>query len=246
MAETLAVMYAPTAAAFHALRNDRSARADARSARMVAFAPFPEALPASRDEAQSVAGALPRASARVGTSATEAELRRALQAGFMVHVASHALMNPRNPLFSRIELAGNSAGPAKDNGRLEVHELLDLHFDSNLVFLSGCETALGSAWSTQFETGEDFTTTAQALLYAGARNVVATLWRIDDVGGAEFAKRFYAALERGAAPEAIAEAQRAMIADPRYRNPYFWAAYEVTGSGIISDGAKGARSSVEH
>jgi CHAT domain-containing protein len=246
VAETHSVMYAPTAAAFHALRRSPRARAAERPARAAAFAPFPEALPASRDEARGVASTLPGTTAYIGAAATEGELRRALQAGALVHVASHALMNVRNPLFSRIELAGNQLGAARDNGRLEVHELLDLHFDSKLAFLSGCETALGSAWSTQFETGEDYATAAQALLYAGAQNVIATLWRIDDVGGGEFAKRFYAAFGHATVPDALAEAQRSMIADPRFRSPYYWAAYELSGSGIAVDGgANGARSSVE-
>lgn len=246
VAESLPVMYAPTAAAFHALRSGPRARSDSKPSAVAAFAPFPEALPATRDEARGVASTLARATAYVGPAATEADVRRALQGGAVVHVASHALMNPRNPLFSRVELAGNSAGEEGDNGRLEVHELLDMNFDSRLVFLSGCETALGSAWSTQFETGEDYATTAQALLYAGARNVIATLWRIDDVGAAEFAKRFYAAFDRAEVPEALAMAQRSMIADPRFHSPYYWAAYELSGSGLtLTGGANGARSSVE-
>ena len=107
-----------------------------------------------------------------------------------------------------------------DNGRLEMHELLRLTVTSPLVFLSGCETGLGGAWSTPFETGEDYTTVAQALLLAGAANVVATLWRIDDTGASIFAGRFYEAALRMPPPEALAVAQRAMIADTRYSNPY--------------------------
>jgi CHAT domain-containing protein len=142
------------------------------------------------------------------------------------------VLNAGNPLFSRIELAGDPAGPQSNNGRLEMHELLRLTATSPLVFLSGCETGLGSAWSTPFETGEDYTTVAQAFLLAGASNVVATLWRIDDAGASVFAGRFYDAALRMAPPEALAEAQRAMIADSRYSNPYYWAAYDVSGNGF--------------
>src|SRR4029079_17873792 len=123
-----------------------------------------------------------------------------------------------------------AAGPESDNGRLELHELLRLTANNPLVFLSGCETALGGAWSTPFETGEDVTTVAQALLLAGAANVVATLWRIDDAGASVFAGRFYEAARRMSPPEALAEAQRQMIADPRYANPYYWAAYDISGN----------------
>jgi len=65
----------------------------------------------------------------------------------------------------------------------------------------------------------------------GAANVVATLWRIDDTGASVFAGRFYEAALRLPPPEALAEAQRQMIADSRYSNPYYWAAYDVSGTG---------------
>ena len=81
------------------------------------------------------------------------------------------------------------------------------------------------------DTGEDFTTMGQALLYAGARNVVATLWRIDDNAAAEFAGRFYDVLTSRSAADALATAQRAMIGDPELRSPYLWAAYQVSGNG---------------
>jgi CHAT domain-containing protein len=182
----------------------------------------------------------------LGGAATEGRLRRALAAGAVVHVATHGVMNARNPLFSRLELATPETGSDQDNGRFEVHELLDLHFRSPLVFLSGCETGLGTAWSTQFEAGQDYTTIAQALLFAGARNVIATLWRIDDEGAAQFATRFYAARQALGTPEALARAQREMMADPRWRSPYLWAAYEVSGGGAEALGrSKTGEKSVE-
>ena len=149
----------------------------------------------------------------------------------MIHVATHGEMNARNPLFSRLALSPGRGRDSDDDGWLEVRELLGLHSRSPLVFLSGCETGLGAAWSTEFETGEDYTTIAQALLYAGARNVVATLWRIDDAAAGDFAARFYGKLRTVAVPEALAAAQREMLADARYRSPYYWAAYEVSGGG---------------
>jgi CHAT domain-containing protein len=85
--------------------------------------------------------------------------------------------------------------------------------------------------STDFARGEDFATLAQAFLYAGAGNVVATLWPVDDEGAAVFAERFYAHLWQLAPPEALAAAQRDLIAGPRYRAPYHWAAYVVSGPG---------------
>ena len=129
------------------------------------------------------------------------------------------------------ELAPRVPSVPADDGRLEVHEVLGLTIGSPLVFLSGCETGLGSAWSTSFDRGDDYTTLAQAFLYAGARNVVATLWRVADESAAEFAASFYEAFRSSGAADALALAQRRMIGDARYSAPYFWASYQVSGAG---------------
>ena len=165
----------------------------------------------------------------VGPGATEGALRRALDDAPLVHVATHGELNARSPMFSHVALAAGRRGDRHADGRLEVHELLGLRVRSSLIFLSGCETGTGTAWSTSFSPGEDFTTLAQAFLYAGARSVVATLWPIKDDAAAAFAERFYAGLQRSSAPEALAEAQRAMLRDSRYALPLYWAAYTVSG-----------------
>ena len=137
-------------------------------------------------------------------------------------------------MFSAIRLVAPRADArADDDGRLETHEVLALTVRSRLVFLSGCETALGPAWSTSFERREDYVTLAQAFLFAGAQNVVATLWRIEDHSAAELADVFYRSLPRMSPVEALAEAQRSLIRSGRYRRPYYWAAYVVSGSGCL-------------
>ena len=64
-------------------------------------------------------------------------MRRSLTLGIPVHVATHAVINARNPMFSRIELARPRNAESANDGRLEVHEVLGLPVQSPLVFLSG-------------------------------------------------------------------------------------------------------------
>src|SRR5262249_54055842 len=144
------------------------------------FAPLTHALPASRDEAAAVAFALAVAPT-LDSAASERALRDALQSSPIVHVASHGTLDADHPMFSSIALAPptRNAAPAND-GRLEMHEVLAMDVTSRLVYLSGCETALGAAAPTSSRSDEDYSTLAQAFLFAGARDVVATLWRIDD------------------------------------------------------------------
>ena len=60
---------------------------------------------------------------------------------------------------------------------------------------------------------------------------MATLWRIGDEGAAALTERFYAELDHRAVPEALAAAQQDLIGHPRYGDPYYWAAFQVTGDG---------------
>ena len=219
----------PSAAALPVLRGSARSRGPGGAV----FAPEPDRLPASAREARAVEQAMPGAHAFVGAAATEARVREALMTEPLVHIAGHGTLNAANPLFSRLELQAGAGERAEDDGRLEVHEVLDLHIASTLVFLSGCETGLGLSGSTVYARGEDFTTLAQAFLHAGARDVVATLWPVKDEGAAAFASAFYLALDRMPAVEALARAQRDLLSDSRYSAPFYWAAYDLTGGGEI-------------
>lgn len=228
LVEEHSILSLPSASALPHLRAGQSRVNDGRSS---VFAPFPEELPGTRAEAMAVNRAAPRPVSYVGARGTERELREAFDHSGIVHIASHAELNQATPMFSHIDLAAGPPGVPSDDGRFDVHELLKIRVMSQLVFLSGCETGAGSAWSTSFRRVQDYATLSQAFLYSGARDVVATLWRIDDGGAAVFAGRFYAELAHERAAEALAAAQRRMIRDPVYSSPRYWAAYTISGSG---------------
>ena len=231
-----ALLYLATSAVLPVLRRSQVAQSQRAERATEVFAPVPGVLHATKVEAEAIRKIIRGSSVHMGAKATEGRLRVALGRGGVVHVATHATLNSRNPLFSYVQLADVKNPIREDNGRLEVHELLGLRLDAALVFLSGCETAVGSAWSTRFDTGEDYATIGQSLLFAGVRSVVATLWRIDDNGAAEFAKRFYESGSRDYV-EDLATAQRQMIKDARYGTPYYWAAYQISGTGLTEPSA---------
>jgi CHAT domain-containing protein len=235
----------PSAAALPALRAQRHATGQLASP-AVGMAPFPDELPATKQEVAVFQTSMPGATVRVGSSATERELRGALAnpAGGLVHVATHGVLNVRNPMFSRIELARPTEPVGDDDGRLEVHELLGLRIASTLVFLSGCETGAAQEWSDDPVRGAADLTLAQAFLSAGASNVIVTLWRIDDAGAAAFAEQFYRALPRQGLADAVAAAQRSMASDARYQSPYYWAGYVLSGGGGPGDAARAQEAGV--
>lgn len=227
------IAYAPSAGAIPALRGARPPAPDVRATDVQAtsaFAPFPDELPGTGAEAAAAHRLAPEGRLYRGRRATEAAARRALAGSAVVHIASHGVLNARNPSFSRIRLTPGPGAGSADDGRLEVHEVLGLRVRSRLVVLSGCETALADDWSGDPLRPAGIASLSQAFLQAGASNVLATLWRVDDVGSAELVTRFY---ERSIddVPHALAMAQRDMIAHPDYSAPYYWAGYVLAGSG---------------
>jgi len=234
LVEDFDVLRLPSASALPALRarsrNVGTPGAAFRSADLLA--PFPTQLPGTQREVRSAARSIRGAQTHVGQRADEPRLRGALGRGGVVHVATHGIMNARNPMFSRIEVARGGSGGSADDGRLEVHEVLRLRVRSPLVFLSGCETGAGIAGATHWSKGEDYATLAQAFLYAGTRDVIATLWKIEDDGAATFAGRFYTHLRASSPSDALALAQREMIRDSRFGAPYHWASYAISGEGL--------------
>ena len=65
----------------------------------------------------------------------------------------------------------------------------------------------------------------------GAPPIVASVWDVDDRATAVFMKAFYGAmLTSGRSPAAaLREAQLALRAQARWRDPFYWAAFVVQG-----------------
>ncbi|HEY8852300.1 MAG TPA: CHAT domain-containing protein [Gemmatimonadaceae bacterium] len=235
LVEDFDLLRLPSASALPTLRKARTTVSTVANAFGTAdvLAPFPTQLPGTLIEARAAARSIRGAQMYLGTLADEPTLRGALGRDGLVHVATHGVMNGRNPMFSRIELSrGTPGGGSANDGRLEVHEVLRLRVRSPLVFLSGCETGAGMAGSTHWSRGEDYATLAQAFLYAGTRDVIATLWQIADDGAADFAGRFYTDLHTSSPADALARTQREMIRDSRFSAPYYWAPYVISGEGL--------------
>lgn len=187
-----------------------------------ALDPNLKALPAARREAEAV-GDLFGTHPLLGAAATEARLEELSGKVDLLHVAAHGIFEPRNSQFSRIALTPDE----KHDGNLEVHEILsDLDLSGiNLVVLSACETARGERIS-----GDEITSLTRAFLSAGSPAVVSTLWSVNDAATAVLMMDFYRHLLAGASTaDALRQAQLGLLHDPAYKDPYYWAAFSLTG-----------------
>lgn len=77
---------------------------------------------------------------------------------------------------------------------------------------------------------------ARALLGAGARSVVVTLWEIDDEGTLEFMSFFYDALTQGRkASEALNQAMKCMRESEKFNGVKYWAPFVLIGDDVSLD-----------
>jgi CHAT domain-containing protein/Tfp pilus assembly protein PilF len=144
----------------------------------------------------------------------------------VVHFATHGYLNTEQPELSGLVLSLVDAGGKPVDGFLNLHEIYNLELDADLVVLSACRTALGKEVH-----GEGLIGLTRGFMYAGASRVVSSIWNVDDRAGARLMSRFYTAmLADGKAPgAALREAQLALLGQPRWKHPHYWAAFSLQG-----------------
>lgn len=222
------VVTTPSATVWLAL-GDRPGRPSTEG--VLAVAPRPDALPASRREVEAVARLAGRETrVLIGARATEAAFLREASDKRILHLATYGVLNKHNPLFSFVEFAPDDVG----DGRLEVHEILGLELHADLVVLSACQTGLGSGRLADVPPGDDWVGLTRAFLHAGAKTVVATLWAIEDQATSLLMERFHGSVAAGTPPaQALSQAQRAMLREPVTAHPFYWAGFVVAeGQGV--------------
>jgi CHAT domain-containing protein/tetratricopeptide (TPR) repeat protein len=144
----------------------------------------------------------------------------------IVHFATHALLDGRNPELSGIVLSLRDEKGQEQDGFLRLQDLYALDLSADLVVLSACRTALGREVP-----GEGLIGLTRGFFHAGAPRVVATLWDVQDGATAELMARFYRGLlqEKLPAAAALRRAQLSLRAEKRWESPYFWAGFVLQG-----------------
>lgn len=138
-----------------------------------------------------------------------------------IHMATHAFVNEQTPALSGILLAPGE----NDNGVLYLSEIYSLKLNAELVVLSACDTGLGSLYR-----GEGMVGFTRAFIYAGAANIMVSLWKVSDRPTAELMISFYDKYMRGASKTgSLRDAKLAMINNPVTADPKNWAAFVLAG-----------------
>jgi len=187
-------------------------------------------LPASAEESRAIARTCPgRAQLFLGNANLKRHLVDGVAAGVpLLHLATHAVADMGSAERSRILFSPDREQDGADY--LFLKEVYDLDLRGvDLATLSACDTERG-----KLVRGEGPYGFSRALLSAGARAAVTTLWRVADEPARDFMAQLYFELNRGKPKaEALRLAKlRFLRSGTALRHPRYWAAFILTGDGL--------------
>ncbi|HVG20122.1 MAG TPA: CHAT domain-containing protein [Blastocatellia bacterium] len=144
----------------------------------------------------------------------------------IIHFAAHGIVNNKNPELSGIVLSLVDERGRPQDGFLRLHDIYNLKLTADLVVLSACDTGLGKNIR-----GEGLVGLTRGFMYAGARQVIASLWKVDDEATAFLMSIFYRnMLREGMKPSAALRSAKVEVSkQKRWSAPYYWAAFVLQG-----------------
>ncbi|HYU46522.1 MAG TPA: CHAT domain-containing tetratricopeptide repeat protein [Terriglobales bacterium] len=246
--ERFSISYLPTAALLRRVKPQGGGLRMPWMRQLVAFGdPTVQASQPTGDGLEAAAGLapLPYSAAEIGSIAGMAhgkaelflkslDLKRtfiAVKANSapLLHVSTHAFADADSPEGSRILFSPENAQASPDY--VFLRELYDLDLSGvNLATLSACNTERG-----QMIRGEGVQAFSRALLFAGSRSALTTLWRVDDQPTSEFMKQFYYYVLEQHRPkgEALRYAKLKFLrSGTPLENPAHWAAFVLNGDAL--------------
>lgn len=210
LVEEFEVSYGPSSSVF-ALCQKRSSRPIDR---VLVMGVPDERAPLVAEEASELGALFREPLVLVGEEATTEALRERGSSCDVVHIASHGVFSPTNPMFSRFRLA---------DAWVNVHDVYNLELDASLVTLSACETGL-----SQVAGGDELIGLARGFFYAGASSLLLSLWAVNDASTAHLMRSFYRRLLKGESKAAALRGAQLEI-KAEYIHPYYWAPFVLLG-----------------
>ncbi len=143
-----------------------------------------------------------------------------------IHFATHGTVNEEQPEFSQLFLRPGESG--QEDGNLYTAEIYNLDLNADLLAMSACQTGLGKVAQ-----GEGIIGLSRAWIYAGARNLLVSLWAVSDASTAKLMESVYVQLLNDPSlsfSAALRKAKLELIKDPEFSLPFYWAAFILIGT----------------
>lgn len=157
--------------------------------------------------------------------ATESSFKKGAPGNYRyLHLATHAFTSDSRT--GRTGVAFHPEETGDEDGMLYAEEIYGLQLNNELVVLSACETGTG-----EVRAGEGIIGLSRAFQYAGAQNLMVSLWNVEDRSTARLMISFYERLQNGSdAPGALQSAKQVLIDTLTYAHPRYWAPFVFIGS----------------
>jgi CHAT domain-containing protein len=187
-------------------------------------------LPASGDEIRGIARmSAGRTKLFLGPDDRKRDFFTSARSGAaLLHVSTHAVADMDDPERSRLLFSPDE--PGQPNNYLFLKELYDLDLRGmSLATLSACDTERG-----RLVPGEGIQAFSRALLAAGSRSALTTLWRVPDEPTSQFMQHFYFYLlkKRKSKAEALRLTKLDFLhSGTALSHPRYWAAFVLNGDG---------------
>ncbi len=186
-------------------------------------------LPGSKKEVEDIENIFieegKQVSSVIGQNATETFLKNEnLKDYKYIHIATHGIVNTDEPKLSGIFLYPEQAN---NDGILYSGEIYNLELNADLTVLSACETGLG-----KISKSEGIIGLSRALLYAGSKNTIVSLWKVSDVSTHDLMLNFYTNLlkDENNKANALHKAKLKMINNGgNFAHPFFWSPFILIG-----------------
>lgn len=183
-------------------------------------------LPYSGEEVRRVSSHLSaKSDVLLNKAATKQQFQQMAGQYQVLHLATHGKANHKAGEFSFLAFAAEQGDSLY--GLLSAAELYNCSLNADMVVLSACETGIGETLR-----GEGVVSLASAFGFAGAKSIVASLWKVNDKATMEIMDNFYAELASGAAKNtALSKAKLQYLKKHpgQDAHPFFWAGFEAIG-----------------
>ncbi len=155
---------------------------------------------------------------------TRENIEKSLQSNFfpIVHIATHGQFSSK--AIETFLLTWNDKIRINELGNFFYNENQNQQQAIELLVLSACETAVGDNRAALGLAG--------MAVKAGARSTLATLWPVNDEATANLMGKFYHELRntKQSKAQALRNSQLALLKDPNYQHPLYWAPYILVGN----------------
>lgn len=160
-----------------------------------------------------------------GVNASKMNFLKEVKKPSILHLAMHSMPDSVNSKFSYLMFDSHSS--SEKDSKLYNYEISLTRTQSPMIVLSACNSGSGTLYS-----GEGQMSLARGFFLAGASSVIKTSWEINDETSAAIMKYFYHYLAKGKEKNVamrLAKLDYLKNSPPAFKNPYYWAAYEVLG-----------------